>query len=155
MEVVIAPASAFDFVETVSDGGAFRPMTKVTFGLYARQVSEGCAYSFREPMGRMILVAGLYPDGDEAEAWWSVGAAVDPLWLLRGIRAARRMLEQIGRDAAPIIARVNIAPGGGGGGVAGRRIAALFGFTDAGTAQVPGLGSVNQWRRVFPAPEQG
>lgn len=145
MELLIAPARAFDFAEALDDAGTVPiRLTRGNFGLFARQVDAGGAMTIRTAGGALVMIAGLYPAGDWAEAWWAVGPAMRAnLW--RALAIARRLLEEIGTDAAPLDVRAHVPADS----VAGAHVARLFRFHLAGTERAPPFGDLAVWRRVF------
>lgn len=124
----VEPASMFDFNEAISDTGRSRVLSRRYLALYARQVSEGAALTFRTQSGGLCLIAGLWPENGYAEAWFAVGSELRS-HMLPVLRLAEGVLQFVMADAGLDEARCFIHPDS----VAGARLAALFKFklTDA------------------------
>lgn len=126
-ELQIAEASAFDLLETVDDQGAPLRLRRTHFGKLARQVSQGATVSIRDARGQLVIVAGLWPENDHAEAWFAAGPAAARR-LVPALRLLRRLMDFACREARVREVRTYTAPDG----VAGARIAAVLGFEAQG-----------------------
>jgi hypothetical protein len=147
VELLAAPASAFDFAEALDDGGSLPiRLTRWSFGLFARQVDAGGAVTLRAG-GQLVMIAGLYHAGTFAEAWWAVGPALRA-HLRPALRLWRDLFEKVGLEAAPLEVRAHVPAAS----VAGHRLAPLFGLTKAGETEIPPFGRLTVWRRDFTCP---
>lgn len=140
-QLTVAEASAVDFLHACDDTGAPRRFRRRDFGYLARQVDDGAAFTVRDEAGRLCLIVGLYPHEWGAEAWFSVGEGARAN-LLPSIRIAKALLEQIASDVAPVEIRAFVRS------VAGARLAAWFGFQNAGV-ETSHLGELEVWKRRF------
>lgn len=149
MALLIAPASAFDFAEVLDDGGVSAPrIGRGHFGLIALQVASGGTVTMRAPGGALVMMGGLFPAPDGwAEIWWAIGPAARA-HLREALRVGRALLDQVGRDAAPLEVRAHVPLDS----VAGHRIAPMFGLQREGRDQSM-FGEVDIWVRRFTAPE--
>lgn len=148
MGLISAPASAFDLLEALDDMGGRSRITRWRFGLMARQVSEGCATTWRDADGALVCVAGLWPAGDHLEAWLAIGPA-----FRANLRPARRAVEArlavlIG-ELGPVEVRAYVKPGER---VAGARMARWWGLESTGTEATP-IGPVEVFSRRFQHPD--
>lgn len=143
MGLTIRPASALDLLEAVDDRGeGVCVRARPRFGRLSRQVAEGVALTVRDEAGRLCAVAGLYPDGEtEAEAWFAMGPALKAN-LMPTLRVLRGLFEIIATEAAPLTVRAHLA------GVAGAKIARVFGGQPAGVRDTP-AGPLDTWTRSF------
>nr|WP_312054884.1 hypothetical protein [Brevundimonas diminuta] len=153
MVMTVAEASAFDMLETLTDAGRIGRFTRQRFGEMARQVSEGAAFTLRDGEGRLIAVAGLWPEADHAEAWLAVGPAFRAN--LRGaMRQLGALLTGVAEGSGTQEVRLYVAKAKGAERVAGGRLAAWSGFIRSGEEATP-LGPVEVYRRSFGGPRHG
>lgn len=144
--LTMAPASAFDMLEATTAEGARLRVTRQRFGEMARQVAEGVAITLRDDAGRLVCVAGLWPEPDHAEAWLAIGPAFRPnlLAALRGIRGA---MEAVASQPG-VCDQVRVYVRDAGDRVAGARMAARLGFRRIGS-EATRLGPVAVFSREF------
>jgi hypothetical protein len=144
MALVVHDASALDFLEALNDSGAGRSVRlRRQFGWLARQVAEGVSVTIRTGDGELCMIAGLFPEAGEAEAWFAAGPALKAN-LKGAFRLWRELFEAVGQEVAPLTVRVYLAPDS----VAGVRFAAWFGFQAEGVRVTP-IGPVETWTRRF------
>lgn len=140
MVTVVRP-SATDWFEALgANGQPIQVRGQAHFAQLARQVTFPAAITIRADDGRLCLMAGLYPTGrDAAEAWFAPGTGLRAN-LVASLRAWLRLFDDIGAQAAPLTVSAFLHPAG----VAGHRLAPLFGFVARG--QLAGL---QHWERRF------
>lgn len=144
MELALTEARPLDWLEALDETGRF-PATRNrrAFGLHARQVEGGASIAVRTAEGQLCVLAGLYPDGDDIEAWFAPGPALRAN-LRPAMRLTRRALEAIAGAAAPVDVRCYVHPSG----VAGARLAAWLGLEAAGEIETS-LGRLRIFARRF------
>lgn len=144
MGLVVSAARALDFLEVQAVSGRALIRDRRTFGLHARQVAGSEAITLRDDAGRLAVVAGLYDDGQEIEAWFGAGVALRAN--LRGVllRLASA-LAHVGVIAPGAVLTAYIDPAS----VAGDRLARGLGFNAEGLTDTA-LGPLKTWRRRFP-----
>jgi hypothetical protein len=139
-----SPTSAFDLLEALDDMGGRARITRWRFGLMARQVSEGCARTWRDADGALVCVVGLWPAGDHLEAWLAVGPS-----FRANLRPARRAvlaaLDIMTAELGAVEVRAYVKPGDR---VAGARMARWWGLESTGTEATP-IGPVEVFSRRF------
>jgi hypothetical protein len=131
------PASIFDMAELI---GA---TTRLQWAAAREMHANGRTWAVRDPQGRLILLAGLYPvDGDPpaAEAWFNIapGAGVHLLGILRVVKLT------IGASQYGDIVTVCRSE-------AGKRIARAVGFSFYAHST---LGEVWTWKDCSATPEK-
>lgn len=146
MGLRVERASAFDLLETLDDLGGKARVTRMRFGLMARQVAGGPCVAVREASGLLVLVAGLWPEADHREAWLATGPA-----FRRNLRGALGLLDALAEAEGPGEVRVYVRRGDR---VAGARMARWSGFEMTGTEGSP-LGPVDVFSRTFGEPPHG
>jgi hypothetical protein len=142
--LLVREARPTDFLEALDDTGR-RPAarTRAHFGLYARQVTGGPSLAVVTWSGDLVALAGLYPDGQDAEAWFAPGPAMEAnLW--PALALMRRALARLAVEANGLTARAYIHPRS----VAGAAVARLLGFQAAGEVETP-IGRLASFSRRF------
>lgn len=144
--VSVEEARPLDFLEALDDTGR-QPLrwTKLHFARIAEQINLGTGVTIRAQDGRLALMAGLFPDEDglTTEAWFAAGPALRANFRT-AMTAARRLLDEIGPDLAPLRIVAFIHPDS----VAGSRLAAWFGFRADGVGET-WRGPLERWTRRF------
>lgn len=148
MELLAALPSVFDVAEILDDfGRAPSAIDRQRFGLWSRQVADSGGVALRTPAGDLAILVGLYPARDGhgrpgGEVWGAFGAAGRSR-PLPAIRTAGRLVFEIARDAELRFLIAHIRHDG----VAGQRIARLFGLQLLSLSQFSDTGPLQVWRR--------
>lgn len=139
-QLTVAKARPLDLLEAVGMGGAPLVRNRRTFGLYARQLGESDALSFRDG-AQLVAIAGVYDLGlGEFECWLMAGPALasNVAALVRDLRHDLAVVQAV--TFAALLAYIDPAS------VAGARIAAILGFHPCGPTQTA-IGDLDTWRR--------
>lgn len=139
----VEPASALDMLETVDDDAGRAHWRRKSFAKMARQVAASAAVTIRDQQGRLVLVAGLWPEAGYLEAWFAAGPALRAN-LRGGLRRLGRALAVATADQGPVEVRAFIHPDS----VAGARIAAWLGLSPIGEERSP-IGALSVFSKRF------
>lgn len=140
MALVVTESRPLDWIEA---GGVRQ---RRFFGMMARQVVQSEALTIRTPpaededVGQLVAIVGIWAD---QEAWFLAGPACRAN-LLALIRIVRQVLREAGLVAPGLPLTAYIDPGS----VAGDRLAAMLGFTEAGVSDTL-IGPLRTWRRIL------
>lgn len=134
MALVVSESRPLDWL----DAGGVRQ--RRFFGMMARQTVQSEALTIRTAAGELVAIVGIWAD---QEAWFLAGPACRAN-LLALVRLVRQVLAEARLVAPGLAVTAYIDPGS----VAGDRLAAMLGFTEAGVSDTL-IGPLRTWRRIL------